>query len=212
MKDLCEREHIVVGGALRKGFEKRRHLRLPTRVDGVVFHARGALLEVLGLQIADEQAVRPQKQRVVAPSGLAQRIQHFRPHVGVARLVLLHLLRADLQQKTDAHWLSFILRSSIQSARLPPRPPTPLRFNEQFARRMARRWSRYGFKTGMGRFLDRRTLSIGMIVVSPRALEASLPILFSAGCFPALAAESKRRSFGSLPLHCAQGPVAQDDR
>lgn len=45
------------------------------------------------------------------PSGLAQGVQHLRPHPRVALLVLIQLLGADLQEETDSH------RSTL----LPPR-------------------------------------------------------------------------------------------
>src|ERR1035437_6831781 len=36
-------------------------------------------------------------------SGLAQRFQHLRPHLGVALFVLLQFFRANLQQNTNTH-------------------------------------------------------------------------------------------------------------
>ena len=78
-------------------FEEGRHFCLPARVDGVVFHCRAALFKVFGLDVADNQAVGLQKERVIAPAGFAEGLEHLRPDLGVAGFVLVHLFMADFE-------------------------------------------------------------------------------------------------------------------
>ena len=60
--------------------EELGHLRLPAGVDVGRLHAGDRRLEVLGLEVADQQPVLGEEQRVVAPAGRAQRVEHLRPH------------------------------------------------------------------------------------------------------------------------------------
>ena len=60
--------------------EELGHLRLPAGVDVGRLHAGDRGLEVLGLEVADQQPVVGEEQRVVAPAGRAQRVEHLRPH------------------------------------------------------------------------------------------------------------------------------------
>jgi hypothetical protein len=73
---------------------------------GILLHGFAGLLKVIRLQIADQKPVLVQKQRVVAPSGLAQRFLHLRPHLGMALFVLLQFFRANMEQKADTHSFS----------------------------------------------------------------------------------------------------------
>jgi hypothetical protein len=82
--------------------EELRHLGLPAGVDVRRLHAGESGLEVLGLQVADEQAVIVEEQRVVAPAGGAERRQHVRPHLAVARLVLIETVRPHPQKEAHA--------------------------------------------------------------------------------------------------------------
>src|SRR3954454_11177149 len=64
--------------------EERRHLRLPARIDVRGVHGRGRRVEVLRLEVADQQAVPAQEERVVAPARRAQRVEHLGPDGPVA--------------------------------------------------------------------------------------------------------------------------------
>ena len=79
------------------GLEKGHHFCLPARVDGVVFHGGAALFKIVGFDVADDHAVRLQKERVIAPAAFAEGFEHLRPHLGVAGFVRVHLFRADFE-------------------------------------------------------------------------------------------------------------------
>src|SRR3954451_14105985 len=98
VEDLLEAHQALVGTLA----EERRHLLLPAIVDVGLRHRALRRLEVLGLDVADEQPVVAQEQRVVAPAGLAQRLLHLGPHVAVALLVLFEPLGVVPQQEADA--------------------------------------------------------------------------------------------------------------
>jgi len=97
VKDLFEGEYEIVGAVAVCRLEKWDHLCLPTRIDGMVFHGGAALFEVVGLDVADNQAVGLQKERVIAPAGFAEGLEHLRPDLGMASSVLVHLFRADFE-------------------------------------------------------------------------------------------------------------------
>jgi hypothetical protein len=107
MENLFEREELIVGGVSVERFKIRRHFSLPALVHGPILHVRDAPLEVFGLKIADNQAVRPQEKGVVPPTGVAQSLLHLGPHPGVPSLVFLQLIFADFEQKTDPHGRPF---------------------------------------------------------------------------------------------------------
>src|SRR4051794_30321802 len=95
MEDLLEALQLTFGEVLR-------HVRLPAGVDVARVHRRHRALEALGLEVADEQPVLAQEQRVVRPARLAQRVQHLRPDLAVAGLVLVQPLGPDAQQEAGA--------------------------------------------------------------------------------------------------------------
>src|SRR3954453_13436838 len=82
--------------------EERRHVRLPARIDVRGVHGRGRGLEVLRLEVADQQPVPAQEERVVAPAGLVERVEHLGPDGPVALAVLVDAFGADVQLKADA--------------------------------------------------------------------------------------------------------------
>ncbi len=96
MKDLLKRNHIVICTAWH-GLKKRRHLRLPSLIDFTIFHRSTAFLKVIGFKVTNQQAVRPEEERVIAPASLAQSIQHLGPDASVALSVFVEPFRTNLQ-------------------------------------------------------------------------------------------------------------------
>ena len=89
---------------------------MPTRVDLFTRHTclRG-LQTTRRLEIAEQQAVVTQKQRVVVPAGAPQRFEHFRPNRLVVRFVLGQHVRAHFEQKSDSwHNLSIPLLQNLR--------------------------------------------------------------------------------------------------
>ncbi len=70
---------------------------LPARVDRMVLHGGATLFKVVGLHVANDQAVRLQKERVIAPAAFAEGFEHLRPDLRMAGFVLVHLFRADFE-------------------------------------------------------------------------------------------------------------------
>src|SRR4051812_11303417 len=63
-------EHLLHPLEIELSGKERRHLRLPACVHLSLLHRPLGGLEILGLEVADQPAVRPQEQRVVAPISL----------------------------------------------------------------------------------------------------------------------------------------------
>jgi hypothetical protein len=82
---------------------------LPALIHRVRFHGRATLAEVAGFTIADNEAVRAQKERVISPARFAERGKHLRPNLCVAGLIFFDFFRADLEQKAGAHRVPFHL-------------------------------------------------------------------------------------------------------
>src|SRR5579862_1350106 len=101
VEDLRERSHAGIRSSASERFEKGSHLRLPASIDRMLLHRGAGTLEVRGFQIADEQTIRAQEERVIVPAGLAQGLQHFRPNRSVAAAILVNLFWADFQKKTN---------------------------------------------------------------------------------------------------------------
>jgi hypothetical protein len=101
MKDLFERSHGLIRQQIFLLNKKTCHFPLPARVDFSVGHARASALEIVGFQIADQQAIGPQEQRVITPAGLLQGLFHLRPNGSMAFFVLFNPFRLYLQSKTD---------------------------------------------------------------------------------------------------------------
>src|SRR3954465_208916 len=101
VEDLGKAHEAGVRPGARRKLEELGHVRLPARVDVGRLHAALRGREVLGLEIADQQAVVAQEQRVVAPARRAQRVAHLRPDRLVARAVLVEPVRTDMQEEAD---------------------------------------------------------------------------------------------------------------
>ncbi len=102
MENLFQRAHLLVGVASGGIFEELPHLRLPPRVHLFARHAVQRSLEVRRLHVADEHPVVAQEQRVVAPAGAPERVQHFRPNLFVPLPVLREPVLLDLEDETHA--------------------------------------------------------------------------------------------------------------
>src|ERR1043165_8728923 len=72
VEDLGERAHRGVGGLPVQRLEELAHFGLPTRLHPGGVHRGTRLVEVLGLQVADEQSVLAQEERVIVPAGGGQ--------------------------------------------------------------------------------------------------------------------------------------------
>jgi hypothetical protein len=92
----------VVGVRTAGAFEEGRHLGLPAGVDVAVGHAGAGGVEVLGLQVADEESVLGEEQRVVRPAGFLEGLEHLGPDGGVAFAVLVHAVGPDAEGEAHA--------------------------------------------------------------------------------------------------------------
>src|ERR1035438_2062877 len=99
MEHLFQRQHPLVRPPPIQRFKKRRHLPLPPLVDLTPRHTTQRRRKIGRFQIPHQQPVVAQKQRVVPPSGFAQRRQHLRPDRLVALFVFREPPRPHLQQK-----------------------------------------------------------------------------------------------------------------
>src|SRR5205814_9750933 len=79
MENFFERHHRLIGMPAADVLEEGRHLRLPLGVDFLLRHARERLLEVGCFEVADEQAVVTEEERVIVPARAAQRGEHGGP-------------------------------------------------------------------------------------------------------------------------------------
>src|SRR5918999_1446698 len=59
--------------------EQPGHLRLPACIHVRLLHRLKGCVEVLTLEVADEEAVVTEKERVVPPAGTSQRVEHLGP-------------------------------------------------------------------------------------------------------------------------------------
>src|SRR5580658_10859711 len=111
MEDFFERKQIIIRTGVAELLKEGRHLGLPARVDGVVLHAGSGAGEIVGFKVADQEAVGAEEERVVAPAGGAQGVEHLWPHAGVAGFVFFEFFLADFEQEADAHGGYLHLRS-----------------------------------------------------------------------------------------------------
>ena len=111
MEDFFEGGHGIVGAA-GHGLEKGGHLGLPSGVDGVTLHAVASSFEVFGFEVANEEAVGAEEERVILPAGLPEGFEHLGPDGGVAGAVLFEAVGADFQEEADAlhGWTTFPTR------------------------------------------------------------------------------------------------------
>lgn len=105
MEDLFQRAHGAVGGAAVEVDEELAHFSLPAGVHFTGGHAVETGLEIFTFDVADKQAIGAKKQRVVAPSGIAQRLEHLGPDFAVALLVLIEPVGFDLEKEAVASHL-----------------------------------------------------------------------------------------------------------
>src|ERR1700678_2885694 len=82
--------------------EELRHFGLPALVDLGLRHGVARGLVILGLQVANQEPVIGQEQRVVAPPSLAQRVPHLRPDVLVPYAVFGQPIGPAGSEETDA--------------------------------------------------------------------------------------------------------------
>src|SRR6266511_5787537 len=80
VEDLHQGPHALVGALALQLVEQVSHLGLPALVHRRAVHRRARRGEVLALEVADQQPVLPQEQRVVAPARRPQGVAHLRPH------------------------------------------------------------------------------------------------------------------------------------
>src|ERR671910_159250 len=100
MEDLLEQDQALVRAAALQADEERGHLGLPAGVDVGPGHGVERSLQVIGLDVADQEAVAAQEQAVVPPARRGQGPQHLRPDLLVAPPVLVQAVGADAQQET----------------------------------------------------------------------------------------------------------------
>ena len=75
---------------------------LPALVDRKLFHSGASIVETVGQEIADEEAVRPEEQRIVVPASGTQGILHLGPNRLMFAAVVFETFRSDLQDKAHA--------------------------------------------------------------------------------------------------------------
>ena len=100
VEDLGQLEETGVGGAV-EGDEEVAHLGLPAGVDLGRGHAGLRRRETRGFEVADQEAVVAQENRVVVPAGALEGQEHVRPDGGVATSIFGDQLRLDLE--LEAH-------------------------------------------------------------------------------------------------------------
>src|SRR3954447_2778746 len=129
VEDLGQPREAGVGPVAGRQLEELRHLRLPARVDVGLLHPALRGGEVVGLEVAHEQPVVAQEQRVVAPAGLPQGVEHLGPDGPVPRAVLVQPVRPDAQQEAHTlHQPTRVNGSPSRAATLPTSSatcPTP---------------------------------------------------------------------------------------
>jgi hypothetical protein len=96
MKHFLQREHSAVWRDTRRIHKKASHLALPASVNLLLGHEAAGALEVFGFEIADQQAVGAEKERVVAPAGFSQRLLHVFPDGTMAALIFFNAVGPDL--------------------------------------------------------------------------------------------------------------------
>lgn len=77
------------------------HFGLPAGVDGLEVHAGAGGSEVGGFEVADEEAVGAEEERVVGPAGAAEGVEHVGPDFAVAEFVFVEAIGLDLEGETD---------------------------------------------------------------------------------------------------------------
>ena len=79
-------------------FKIGRHKLLPLAIDLFLAHSGKRGLETpRRFKVTEQQAIVAHKERIIVPSGSAQRIKHFRPNFFVMRCVLLEFVLANFE-------------------------------------------------------------------------------------------------------------------
>src|SRR5689334_7495985 len=102
MKDLLQFDEAGVRAGSAEVDEELRHLGLPAGIDLGAGHAGLGLLQRVGFEVADQQAVWAQEQGVIAPAGRRQRLEHLGPNRAVPVPILVEAFRADLKLEADS--------------------------------------------------------------------------------------------------------------
>lgn len=102
VKHFGEGEERRIGGTTVERLKKRRHVCLPARINGLVLHAGDCGCKIGGFEVADEETIVTQKERVIVPSVTCQGGEHFGPDGLVACFVLCEAVGADFEQKTNS--------------------------------------------------------------------------------------------------------------
>ena len=68
MKYFGNQLHLLIGFASRSAFEELGHFRLPFAIDFRGGHLLQRLVEIIGLDRADQKTVAAQEERIVVPS------------------------------------------------------------------------------------------------------------------------------------------------
>ncbi len=69
MEDLGQNSHLFVGLEPWDAFEEAGHFGLPAAVYFGFGHAAAGFIEIIRLEVADEQTVFAEEERVVVPTG-----------------------------------------------------------------------------------------------------------------------------------------------
>jgi hypothetical protein len=102
MEDLIERAHCLIGTALSKFLEEILHRGLPSCVHLRRIHRRPRGLEVVAFEVADEQSVVAQEQRVVVPPCGAERSLHVGPDLLMAAAIFRDPILTNMQHEADS--------------------------------------------------------------------------------------------------------------
>ena len=113
MKNFFWRAHGAIWENPGRLNEKIGHLALPAIIYLTLRRASLRTLEIFRLQISDQEAVIPQKQGVVPPSGFSQDCLHLWPHLAMAFFVLCQSLRFDLQYEANSLHLPFTVEARL---------------------------------------------------------------------------------------------------
>ena len=113
MEDLKLGMHALIRWTTTEAAEELCHLGLPSGVHFGGLHRGLSGWEVLTLEIADKGAVITEKQRVIAPAGPPQGLEHLWPYFGVAPDIFLPFLRADVQPETDTLGHRWVTKLSL---------------------------------------------------------------------------------------------------
>src|SRR5215207_7608059 len=102
VEDLVQHEESLVGLSVGEVGEEVGHLGLPAAVDLRVCHSRLRVRDRWRLDVADQESVIAQEQRVVVPTRRCQCLQHLGPDRRVAFAVFRDAIGIDLELEADA--------------------------------------------------------------------------------------------------------------